>query len=383
MEDKHKTKIIAMYLPQFHEIPENSTFWGEGYTDWVAVKKAKPLFVGHSQPKVPLHEKYYDLSNKHEIQWQANLAASYGIDGFGIYHYWFNSDMCLLKKPAELIRDNKNIGIRYMLCWDNASWRRTWSNVQTGNDWAPLYEKAGNVERYKGILAELDYGQEKDWKIHFDYLLTFFRDDRYLKVGNKPIFCIFNQENNTDILQKMCDYWDGLAIKAGYSGLYYIGRKNNNHISFTEYEFTYEPAWTGWTWRNLIERIRNKLYSVYIYRKSGILLYDYDLIWKKIIKAAERNKSSHLYYGCFVGYDDTPRRGINGKIIINSAPEKFKSYIKELLKICEGQGKEFLFITAWNEWGEGAYLEPDREFEFGYLEALKMAKEELEGSRLQ
>lgn len=119
-----KTKIIANYLPQFHIIPENSKWWGEGFTDWQAVKKSKPLFAGHVQPRVPIDSHYYHLDDVNEIRWQAQLARKYGVYGFGIYRYWFSSDMKLLEKTAELIRDNPDIDINYLFLWDNTSWTK-------------------------------------------------------------------------------------------------------------------------------------------------------------------------------------------------------------------------------------------------------------------
>uniref|UniRef100_UPI003AB827B2 glycoside hydrolase family 99-like domain-containing protein n=1 Tax=Faecalibacillus intestinalis TaxID=1982626 RepID=UPI003AB827B2 len=113
-----KVKIIANYLPQFHEIPENNKFWGKGYTDWVAVKKSKALFDGHDQPREPEEDRYYSLDQKDAIKWQAELARENGIYGFGIYHYWFSSDLQLLQKPAEIILKNKDIKINFMFIWD-------------------------------------------------------------------------------------------------------------------------------------------------------------------------------------------------------------------------------------------------------------------------
>ena len=121
------TKIIAMYLPQYHQIPENDKWWGEGFTDWVGAKSASSLFEGHEQPKIPMNDNYYDLSKADDIRWQAKLAREYGVYGFGIYHYWFSSSQKLLTKPAELILANKDIDIPFFFAWDNCSWVRTWS----------------------------------------------------------------------------------------------------------------------------------------------------------------------------------------------------------------------------------------------------------------
>lgn len=365
----NKPKVVAMYLPQYHIIPENSKFWGEGYTDWKAVKNNKPLFKEHNQPRIPLNNNYYDLSRKEDVAWQASLARKYGIDGFGIYHYWFNSNTNLLTKPAEIILNNKDIDIEFFFSWDNASWKRTWSNVEIGNDWAPLFEsKSSNG---KEILAELIYGDQKDWKKHFEYLLPFFKDKRYIKKDNRPLFSILNQDNNTEVLMKMCSYWDELAKEHGFDGIAFLGKRKNNRIQFTEYSFSYEPEWSGWTWKNFYQRI-----SLIIdkYRQSGsVRMFNYDKIWKRILKDARTNHNTNMYYSGFVSYDDTPRRGIKGKIVNNASPQKFKSYFGELYSLTQKQGKEFVFLIAWNEWGEGAYLEPDTSDEYLYLEALQEA----------
>ena len=366
-----KTKVIANYLPQYHSIPENDRWWGKGYTDWTAVKNTVPFFDSHVQPKRPFDGHYYSLDNIEAIRWQATIAKKYGVHGFGIYHYWFNSEMHLLDKPVILLRDNTDIDISYMFIWDNSTWKRTWSNVDFSNDWAPLYENEKNQSN-NGILAELIYGSEKDWKIHFDYLLDFFMDSRYIKIDNKPVFAIYNQNNRPDVLKRMCDYWNQLAIKSGFNGIYILGKTNKDNINITSNLFNYEPEWSGWLWHNQAERILNKLYKTYFKVKKIPVLYNYDLIWKRIIKNASNGKANILY-SAFVNYDDTPRRGLNGKVIRNESPEKFEQYMSQLLNICNEQNKEFLFITAWNEWGEGAYLEPDEENGYAYLEALKRA----------
>lgn len=370
-------KVIANYLPQYHSIPENDAWWGKGYTDWVAVKKSTPLYEGHNQPRIPYNNNYYSLDDLDTVKWQAEIARKYGVYGFGIYHYWFNSQMHLLDKPVLILEENKDIDINYMFIWDNSTWKRTWSNVDFSNDWAPLYENEGSQinKQGTGILAELIYGDEKDWEKHFNYLLNFFNDSRYIKKDNKPVFAIYNQNNDVNTLNKMCDYWDKLAKQNGFDGVAIIGKTNNQSISFAEYSFLYEPEWSGWLWHNQFERVKNKLYVKKCNLQKAPIMYDYDKIYKKIIKNAKKNTDKNCYFSGFVSYDDTPRRGVNGKIVQGSTPEKFEIYIKKLIEISRNQGKDYLFITAWNEWGEGAYLEPDSKYEYAYLESLKKAIE--------
>ncbi|MBR6152369.1 MAG: glycoside hydrolase family 99-like domain-containing protein [Lachnospiraceae bacterium] len=365
-------KIIANYLPQFHETEENNVWWGKGYTDWVAVKNAKTLFKGHSQPKTPQYG-YYDLSNAKDILWQSDLAKKYGIYGFGIYHYWFSSNLNLLSKPAEIILNHKEIDIHFMFIWDNGSWKRTWSNISFSNDWAPLFEikdrtitKMDNPQ--KGLLAELKYGNEPEWTAHFEYLLPFFKDDRYIKLNNRPVFVIFHQDNKSEVLSNMIQFWDKLSKQNGFDGICIISQKNNEGISISDYEYSYQPIYSGWQKRNFAERLYRKLFHNELTHK-----YNYDKIWKTIIENEKNNNDPKSLPGAFVNYDDSPRRGKNGKIVVGGTPQKFEHYMKDLLKIC--YNKEFVFITAWNEWGEGAYLEPDTETELGYLIALKNAIE--------
>ncbi len=365
-------KIIANYLPQYHTIPENDKWWGGGYTDWEAVKKSKPLFDGHIQPKEPLNKNYYDLSREEDLIWQAKLAREYGIYGFGIYHYWFSSRMMLLQKPAEIILRNPSIDINFMFIWDNSTWKRTWSNVKGPvNDWAPLFET--NYEaKENGILAELIYGDEKDWEKHFEYLLPFFLDKRYVYEDDMPVFGIFTQSVDSDVLKKMAKYWGILAQRAGLKGIKILGRTNSQKINVFGTQFTYQPTWDGWTWQNQYERFRNRFFENVI-KRGKLKTYSYDDVWEKILKHAIQYRNQDVYLSGFVNYDDTPRRGVGGRVIIDGTPKKFGEYFGELLKISRQQNKELIFLTAWNEWGEGAYLEPDNTNGYEYLEALKRA----------
>lgn len=363
-------KVFAMYLPQYHETEENSRFWGEGFTDWISVKKANSLFDGHVQPQVPLNKFYYDLSCKDAIKWQADLARKYGVDGWGIYHYWFNSEKCMLTKPAEIILKNKDIQMPFFFAWDNVSWKRTWSKLK-GNAWSPVEDeidkkiKTNNPE----ILIEYQLGVERDWENHFNYLLPYFKDSRYVKKDNKPLFLIYNY---SDEILKMIDFWNQLAVKNGLNGVDIIFSYNPFHgIPQDVLKFRYEPLYSGWG--RLIDRFlriinKNK-------EQKDIALYDYDKVWRNIIKNARRCKDDKMYYGAFVSYDDSPRRGNKGKAIIGFSPEKFANYLGEIINICKKQGKKYIFLTAWNEWGEGAHLEPDNEFQYSYLEAYKCAIE--------
>lgn len=363
-----KPKIIAMYLPQFHQIPENDEFWGEGFTDWVTVKNAKPLFEGHRQPRVPLNNNYYDLSLKDNVEWQCKLAHDYGIYGFGVYHYWFNNEKNLLTKPAEIMRDNEKIQTKYFLVWDNASWKRSWSNVE-GNDWAPVVDnKSLNHEGHR-ILIPYILGEESDWRNHYDALKSHFFSQNYMKHGNKPVFSIFGYSNK---ILEMCESWNRWAKEDGFEGIFFIFR-NSNKVPHNLFRYNYEPHTAGWINTNIINRGINKILMIFNLNHK-MRIFKYNKIWQKILKDAGNCKDEKLFYGAFVSYDDTPRRGkMKSKIVKGETPHMFYRYFRQLLQIAEKQGKEYVFLTAWNEWGEGAYLEPDMDNSYSFLEALKKA----------
>lgn len=368
-----KVKIIANYLPQYHEIQENNRWWGKGYTDWVAAKNAKPLFKGHYQPRVPLNDNYYDLSKVDSIKWQVALAKKYGIYGFGIYHYWFNSKMKLLEKPSEILLKNTDIDINFMFIWDNMSWVRTWKNIRFANHWV-INNSEKRQKNDSGILANLEYGDKEDWRIHFEYLLDFFLDSRYIKIDRKPVFVVFNQNNGSAILKQMFAYWNELAKQHGFDGIFIIGKRNFQNINISDYEVTYEPITSmihsDYIPIKIYEKIKTKINKIL---KRANILNDYDTVWRRILANALRNSNEKLFYSAFVDFDDTPRRGIDSRIILGSTPEKFEKYLSNLLEISKKQNKGFLFVTAWNEWGEGACLEPDKKYGERYLCALRNA----------
>lgn len=373
-----KIKIMANYLPQYHQIPENDKWWGAGFTDWVAVKKAQPLFKNHLEPKVPLNG-YYDLSRVEDIRSQIEMANKYGIYGFAIYHYWFNSNLNLLQKPAEIILDNKDLDTHFLFLWDNQSWIRTWSKLEKANDWAPDYdskEQGENAFSESGILAKLDYGNEHDWKTHFDWLLPFFKDDRYVKINNKPVFGFFNackkEEKETQLAMVAC--WDRLARENGFAGIHCMGRVTHWKNNFSN-KFLYSPFVDASILNAAIHKIAN------ILKKNRIRTYSYDSAWKVALNNAAQSDEKTIVSG-FVNFDDSPRRGEKGRILIGATPEKFYKYMTRLINIARKQNKEYIFLTAWNEWGEGAYLEPDEENGYAYLEALKRAIDSVDTEKI-
>lgn len=351
-------KIIAMYLPQFHRVKENDIWWGEGFTEWSAVRGAKPVFDGHYQPRVPQGRNYYDLLEKDTLLWQASLMKKYSVDGVCMYHYWFKDGRKILEKPAENLLQWKDIDMPFCFCWANETWARSWSFLNDKNTWADDYEQKDDGTS-DGVLLEQRYGNEEQWKKHFEYLLPFFMDERYIRLEDKPLFLIYKTAD-FPCLEEMLAYWQEQAYSYGLKGIYVIGGASGVKREGMEAQMSYQPAWG-----------RTHVPKTCIYMRNDVSVMEYDDIWNTIL---DEPVSGEMYLEGFVGYDDTPRRGIYGCAIIHNSPEKFSYYLTELLAKSAANGKEICFLNAWNEWGEGMYLEPDEKYGERYLEAIPYAK---------
>lgn len=365
-------KIIAFYLPQFHRVPENDEWWGKGFTDWVSAKKAKPLYPGHYQPRLPMNENYYNLLEKSTMQWQAKLARKYGVYGFCIYHYWFGANKQILEKPAENLLKWKDIKINYCFSWANESWITSWSKIK-GNAWVES-RNTGRNGTERGILLKQEYGDEREWESHFMYLLPFFKDKRYIKKDGKPVFVLY-KPGEIPKLKQMIIYWNELARKNGLSGVYIIGTNCSiREEKIVDAGLLYEPSYTRQhekyeltTKEAILKSIREFL------EKKGMDIpkfIGYDSIWREIIK---RKQKEHIYPGGYVDFDGSPRKGRKAVITYRANPARFYKYFVQLYQMAKKNKKEYIFLTAWNEWGEGAYLEPDRRYGNSYLKAIKRA----------
>lgn len=361
-------KVMCMYLPQFHTFPENDLWWGEGYTEWVAVKRAKPLYKGHVQPKVPLDKKYYDLDKDavETLKWQAALAKEYGIYGFSVYQYYFNGKT-LLQKPLETLRDHPEIDIRYNICWANESWTRTWY---------------GHSDE---ILMEQTYGTKEDWRNYFEYLLTFFSDDRYIKVDGKPVLQIY-KTFDIPCLYEMLDAFDEWAIAEGFAGIYVISGKtaagSENRENLVDGYYYFEPGYTLKNDLGIFGRLSydfstfvRSMYNRLLGEKLGNILERRIPATRIMNKIAGRNYKENEFPGVIPMWDNTPRRGYKGLVYTGTTPELFEKTLRTLRSAKESCPVDFVYVNAWNEWGEGAYLEPDETDKYAYLEAVKRVVE--------
>ena len=349
-------KILAMYLPQFHRTPENDEWWGKGFTEWTTVRGAKPLFPNHDQPRVP--DEYYNLLDKKTMERQARMMNEYRVDGMCFYHYYFENGRKILEKPAENLLKWKEIDMPFCFYWANESWVRTWSNLQNANAWVDTLNKNEKREG-DGVLLRQEYGNKEQWKAHFHYLLPFFKDNRYIKKNGRPLFIIYKPENMT-CLTEMTGYWNKLMEEEGLPHIYFIGK--NTYAESLDGYLDHEPQFAL---RELCEEQYGNEYGI----KQ---LVNYDDVWNKIIRNQKVGKN--YFYGGFVGFDDSPRHGKRAIIIYGQTPEKFRKYMICLLAKAYRADCDFVFLNAWNEWGEGMYLEPDKKHGTAYLQALKEAR---------
>jgi len=355
-----KIKLIAFYLPQYHPIPENDEWWGKGFTDWTNVVKAKPLFKGHYQPRIPSDLGCYDLRMPEVKEAQANLAQEHGIHGFCYYHYWFNGKR-VLERPFEEVLSSGKPDFPFCLCWANENWTRTWS----GGD--------------EHILLKQEYSEDDD-RAHIKSLLPAFSDKRYIKVNGKPLFLVYRIELLPNP-KKTAEIWRGEAVKAGIGDIYLgvvesVKSINPKTIGF-DVAVEFAPHWRDMlAWKSKSSRFHKKLMKFGLIPKiyADNFITSYQILVDTMLKDSNR---SYKRFRCVTpSFDNSPRREKQAAIFTGSTPQKYETWLKRILEwtMQEHEGDERLvFINAWNEWGEGNHLEPDKRWGKCYLEATKAA----------
>lgn len=362
-----KPKVIAFYLPQYHPTPDNDKWWGKGFTEWTNVGKAKPLFPGHYQPKIPADLGYYDLRLPEVREAQAELAKEAGIFGFCYYHYWFGNGKEELELPFnEVLRLGKP-DFPFMLCWANESWhKKFWNKDGKGSS--------------KELLIEQTYPGEQDIIEHFNRLLPAFKNNRYIKINGKPIFMVYTPLDlpNTETFFRI---WNNLAKKNGIPGIYFIAQLRQIPIKKELIDKMFERGynavntvrlWESWNQNYSIpKRILRKLKSdIFKMPHTRNLKY----LFKNFIKSEDL--ISNVYPTMIPNWDHTPRSGSGGTVLVDATPDLFKRqiayFLNKLENKCINQNDEnIIFIKSWNEWGEGNYLEPDLRFGKGYIKTLQ------------
>lgn len=347
-------RAIAFYLPQYHTIPENDAWWGEGFTEWTNVRKAQPRFDGHYQPHVPRELGYYDLRNGSTLEAQAQLAKEYGVSAFCFYHYWFNGKRLLEHPVNELLASGKP-DFPFCLCWANENWTRRWDGEE------------------REILIAQDHNHEDD-REHVKSLIPAFRDPRYLRVNGKPVFLVYKTNLLPDP-KTTADIWREEARKAGIE-LYLVRIENHflgydpppNELGFdASTEFAPRFACFG-------EKISDRVGLYDEFKGCNPLVYDYDRIMLGMLGRSRPDYK--MFRGVFPAWDNSARRRNDPVMFLNSSPEKYAFWLSQAarytLQTFEGD-ERLLFINAWNEWGEGCHLEPDQKYGLRYLEATRLA----------
>lgn len=340
------SKLIAFYLPQFHRIKENSEWWGPGFTEWTNASKGRPNFDGHIQPHIPRELGYYDLSRLEVMQEQTDLARQFGVYGFCFYYYWF-SGRKILEKPLENFLDS-NIDFPFCICWANENWTRTWDGKE------------------RDVLIEQKYQDDDEEKL-IESLLPYLEDPRYIRVDGKPLLMVYRIKELPDPSRSI-QRWKEAAKRLGLSGL---------HLSVVDFYDIEDPREVGAD--ALVEfpphkfnGPQNKPNPMPVITNPDFRggLIDYT---RMMAQSAYRDQPDYcLYRGIIPGWDNTARRQDTGTIVVGSNPELYGawlSYLRSYTRVVSSDTESrFIFVNAWNEWGEGCHLEPDLVWGTRFLE---------------
>jgi hypothetical protein len=378
-------RIIALYLPQFHPIPENDMWWGPGFTEWTNVVKARPLFKGHVQPKLPADLGFYDLRLPDTREAQAKLAKEAGIEGFCYYHYWFGGKQ-LLERPFNEVVASGKPDFPFCLCWANHSWsNKTWnrkSNLQANS-----------------MLMEQTYPGVEDDTAHFKSLLPAFKDPRYITIDEKPVFFLYNPWEHKRV-KEWISTWRKLATENGLKGLYLVGMCDSTLTLKINPDGTTSRTLPnlessaaifntvldmGFDAVNSFGRRRGEMLSKGKYndiiktilRKAGMPIgttkYDYGKTVSGFF--APEDRWENVFPTVLSNWDRSPRASSWDGVYMGASPEKFQAHLRRAIDMVSEKDSQHqvIILKSWNEWGEGNYVEPDQEFGHGWLDAVYKA----------
>lgn len=356
-------KVIAFYLPQYHPTSNNNKWWGEGFTEWTNVAKARPLFHGHYQPKIPADLGFYDLRMLEVREKQVELAKQAGINGFCYYHYWFGNGKQELERPFNEVVNSGKPDFPFCLCWANETWTKKFWN----NDGAVIEQET---------LAEQKYVGSDDDITHFNSLLSAFKDSRYIKIDDKLVFMIYRPLAFPE-MNRFIDLWNNLAIQNGFKGFYFVGYTLNVKGEYNELK---QLGLNGICSCRM--RRHNKRDFNWFLRKALSVIthsperYKYKNVYPTLI-GKEESELIDVFPTLMPNWDHTPRSGAGGYLFTKSTPELFERHAKDVLMRISDKpvDSQICFLKSWNEWGEGNYMEPDLKFGKGYIHALRNAVE--------
>ena len=377
-----KARVIALYLPQFHPIPENDEWWGPGFTEWHNVVKARPLFRGHYQPRIPADLGFYDLRLPEVREAQAALAQEAGVEGFCYYHYWFGHGKQLLERPFNEVLASGKPNLPFCLCWANHDWtNKTW--------------KRGSSLRRDSMIMQMHYDFD-DHAAHFRALLPAFRDARYIKVDGKPLFGIWAPRKFPEV-RRFIDLWQQMARENGLEGIHFVGYTENVRKTVRD-ENGKQTYWdvnqAGNVYREILDMGFDAVIASGMYRAQTLckgrlrtvlsvlanqtclpITFRTDYVRTMRHYYVAEDAWENVYPTLMPQWDRTPRAGLKTNPLVDSTPEKFQVTIEQALQMVKAKAPEhqILFLKAWNEWGECNYVEPDQRFGHGYLQAIRKA----------
>ncbi len=349
-------KLIAWYLPQYYEMEVNNKYHGQGFTEWYSVTRSIPLFTGHIQPHLPYDVGFYNLTMEDTLRKQVSLAREYGIYGFCVDYYWF-SGVKTMEKPLQILHRCKDMDIHYCLNWCTENWTAKWDGENSGL----IFEQ------------KLEDGDDRKF---FDDALPYFKDERYICIGGRPVLMIykctlFEKERFKTLLSNLRHY----AVEEGFPGLYIMLTTADSVVDASEWGFDalceYPTSLIGGDVRASVKGYVNPNF------KSAGNILDYATIVNRMTYS-HRYPSSSCYYALTTNFDNSPRKGYSPNCIvtINSTPDLYRTWLRDVIRRTVREHKEddrYAFILAWNEWAESSHLEPDMYFGYGYLEATRRA----------
>lgn len=343
------TKAIAFYLPQFHPIPENDLWWGKGFTEWTNVSRGTPFFPGHYQPHLPADLGYYDLRLPEVRAQQAALARKYGIFGFCYYYYWFNGRR-LLERPLDEMLKSGEPDFPFCICWANENWTRRWDGAE------------------QEVLMKQEHSQQSDQAFIHD-VIPLLKDRRYITVNGAPLLLVYRPAILPDS-KATTEIWREACRKAGLP---------NVHLCAVQSFGLDDPRPLGFD--SAVEFPPHGIVAREINREVPDLhpdfagsIYDYREVVQYAINRPK--KDYRQFRGVMTSWDNTARRRLRGNIFQNATPREYEIWLRAMVAQTEAThapGERFVFINAWNEWAEGAHLEPDQRNGYAYLEATSRA----------
>lgn len=337
-------KLVAFHLPQFHPIPENDAWWGRGFTEWNNVAKAAPQFVGHDQPRLPGELGFYDLRTPGVLKQQAALARAYGLSAFCFHYYWFSGKR-LLEAPLDAFLLDKSIEFDFCLCWANENWTRRWD----GDERQVLIAQRHSMDDHARV---------------FDDLARYMEDPRYLRVAGKPLLVVYRPDIIDDV-GAMTALWRRLAVERGWAGVFLVA---TNAFRFDDAKRLGFDALVEFPPHGLLAHPIGERLS-WLNPTHPRSVFDYGEVAHEEAARGARRRDDVLP-GVMPGWDNEARRPGAGAIYHGATPAAYGAWLRAAIARAQRDlppDRRFVFINAWNEWAEAAYLEPDRRFGRAFL----------------